>query len=726
MATAPLPADIAAAMRYGQQTQQAIRRSQYLTDALKTMSAEGGKNIQSGGELASKLLAQAVLQYGSRKADKATLGALKTDQDSETANLLAGFSKPSPAPPPSIPPQVQPAPQPAPVAAAPLPPVQPQPMATPGGQVDPQTDAMVRTVWGEARGEDPTGQAAVASVILNRSRKSGKSPMDVVMEKGQFEPWGNPQTRAELQNLSPQDPRYQSILANIAPALQGQDVTGGADHFYSPTAQSAAGRPPPKWDNGSGVDHGRHRFFSLGYGGQGAHQRGQVPPPPVPTDAQIAAAPVEAPPNVPPFQVAMNGQIQPDMIPPSAPSPSGAGAPPGPMSPPQAAGPGAPQWPNWQPSQDELGYLQGLLSDPRTHDQGATLARQWTLKATQPAESQIVQMNGVSFYVSKTPGEGGQPVMIPVPQQAMTQQQTAQQASLQSAPQGLNVQRDPFGNLKDAPGAPPPGYNATPEGLAPIRGGPQDPMRPQTPQAGFQYGQGGRQSFIPGGSADPAGGANIVTNEGKLRDDYETQVKGYRAAREGYQKVIQAAGDNTPAGSLSMVFGFMKTLDPTSTVREGEQASVQNSGTIDQSVVNLYNKLLTGDASLTPQQRAQFAETARRQFSVYENGAQAVNQRYTDLAKSYGFDPGRVVQNFAPIEPFKVPGAQDSSGRPEHWSAKLPPAQLRAAQQFKGATAPGGDKTNPLLVQSPVQYQALKPGQWFIDDDGSVVQKGAR
>ena len=52
------PTDYAAALRYGPQTTNVMRRSQYLADALKAMSESGGKNIQSGGELATKLVAK--------------------------------------------------------------------------------------------------------------------------------------------------------------------------------------------------------------------------------------------------------------------------------------------------------------------------------------------------------------------------------------------------------------------------------------------------------------------------------------------------------------------------------------------------------------------------------------------------------------------------------------------------------------------------------------------
>lgn len=131
--------------------------------------------------------------------------------------------------------------------------------------VDPNIDKLVRTVYGEAANQGASGHQAVAAVIRNRALGSGREFGDVVTEKGQFEPWSDPKAKARMLALAEDDPAYQTILANVRPVLDGDvDPTEGADHFYSPKAQTALGRAKPAWDNGTGRDIGDHRFFRLG------------------------------------------------------------------------------------------------------------------------------------------------------------------------------------------------------------------------------------------------------------------------------------------------------------------------------------------------------------------------------------------------------------------------------------------------------------------------------
>lgn len=150
--------------------------------------------------------------------------------------------------------------------AAPVAPVSQAALAPPGGNVPANLsddDLLVRTAWGESRGETPLGQQAVAAVIRNRARAGGQSIRDVVLAPNQFEPWNNPQTREQMLKLDPNSPEYQTIAQSVLNTQN--DPTGGATHFYSPKAQEALGRPAPAWAAGQGTDIGNHRFYNLPY-----------------------------------------------------------------------------------------------------------------------------------------------------------------------------------------------------------------------------------------------------------------------------------------------------------------------------------------------------------------------------------------------------------------------------------------------------------------------------
>jgi hypothetical protein len=71
---------------------------------------------------------------------------------------------------------------------------------------------------------------------------------------------------------------------------------------------------------------------------------------------------------------------------------------------------------------------------------------------------------------------------------------------------------------------------------------------------------------------------------------------------------------DSAAGDISLIFAFMKMLDPGSTVREGEFATAQNSGSVNENVWAAYNKAVTGER-LVPSRRADFKNQAKAIFA---------------------------------------------------------------------------------------------------------------
>lgn len=103
-------------------------------------------------------------------------------------------------------------------------------------------------------------------------------------------------------------------------------------------------------------------------------------------------------------------------------------------------------------------------------------------------------------------------------------------------------------------------------------------------------------------------------------------VKDYNDIKNNYSKIV-ASSDGTAAWDLSMIFAYMKLLDPGSVVREWEFANAQNAAWIPDRVKNLYNKALKW-TRLTDAQRKEFINTAGKVYDSY-------TEQYNQLLEQY-------------------------------------------------------------------------------------------
>ena len=85
---------------------------------------------------------------------------------------------------------------------------------------------------------------------------------------------------------------------------------------------------------------------------------------------------------------------------------------------------------------------------------------------------------------------------------------------------------------------------------------------------------------------------------------------------------------------MSMIFAYMKMLDPTSVVREGEQAQARGTGDAFTTAANLYNKLLNDGGSLQDAQRRSFRNAAFRLYEQKTIGLDDLNTRFQAEADS--------------------------------------------------------------------------------------------
>lgn len=131
-----------------------------------------------------------------------------------------------------------------------------------------------------------------------------------------------------------------------------------------------------------------------------------------------------------------------------------------------------------------------------------------------------------------------------------------------------------------------------------------------------------------------------------LRDDWRTEPSVKRAETIADQtRIVQAAAKNPDAaGDLSLIFAYMRVLDPTSVVREREFANAQNAAGVPDRIRNIYNNLLKGQR-LNEAQREQFVSRSLEIAKQSDISLQRQVNRYTKIANKYGIDPEMVIDN---------------------------------------------------------------------------------
>jgi len=140
-------------------------------------------------------------------------------------------------------------------------------------------------------------------------------------------------------------------------------------------------------------------------------------------------------------------------------------------------------------------------------------------------------------------------------------------------------------------------------------------------------------------------GKSAMEAEQKLRKEYDARSKNYREARTGYSRVISAGTAKAPTGAddIALIFGFMKTVDPGSVVRESEFSLAQDTGAAPEKAKAFINRVARGER-LTPTMRRYFVEAAGRQFAGIQEPQRNLEERYKQIAESYSLNPSRVVQ----------------------------------------------------------------------------------
>lgn len=159
-----------------------------------------------------------------------------------------------------------------------------------------------------------------------------------------------------------------------------------------------------------------------------------------------------------------------------------------------------------------------------------------------------------------------------------------------------------------------------------------------------------KQWIEPPQGAGPS--QKTIDTEHKLRAEYtgNPDVKNYQIVRSAYQNVQNAAKDPSAAGDLSMIFAYMKILDPNSVVREQEFANAQNAAGVPDRIRNVYNRIMSGER-LNDTQRQDFINQATKLHDTSMRQYQSVRQQMGTIAGGAKARPDQVMVDFGAVQP---------------------------------------------------------------------------
>src|SRR3990167_233570 len=134
-----------------------------------------------------------------------------------------------------------------------------------------------------------------------------------------------------------------------------------------------------------------------------------------------------------------------------------------------------------------------------------------------------------------------------------------------------------------------------------------------------------------------------------LRKEFNSEAKnlGFKEVQSSWQKVSNA--NKTGAGDLSIVYSFIKALDPTTAVREGEIDLTKAAESIPNRFIKAYQRAKEGKVISNELRNEMINEVG----SIYNEKAkqqQQLNAFYTGLATDMGVSPKDVIGGVGEIK----------------------------------------------------------------------------
>ena len=143
-----------------------------------------------------------------------------------------------------------------------------------------------------------------------------------------------------------------------------------------------------------------------------------------------------------------------------------------------------------------------------------------------------------------------------------------------------------------------------------------------------------------------------------LSDRWEKNkfTMGTRDVTASYNRIAKISPENSsPIDDMGAIFDLMKALDPSSVVRESEQAMAIGARSYGD-VVSYFGSIMSGERKLTPGQVRNIQKFAKRLHDSRIQEQKKVDAGFLQKAESYGLNPANVVQKISENHAVKWKG----------------------------------------------------------------------
>lgn len=208
----------------------------------------------------------------------------------------------------------------------------------------------------------------------------------------------------------------------------------------------------------------------------------------------------------------------------------------------------------------------------------------------------------------------------------------------------------------------------------------------------------GRREQILGPQQKGLDANQIATQEAELRKEYlgNEAVKGFNQAQRSFTTMtdlVKRANESKPGAGVNdtaLVFAFFKTIDPASTVREGEFASVASSMGLSEQVVTALQRV-DGKGFLTPDVRAELARVAETYLDKQYGDVERLGAAYRGIAEQRKLNGANVT-----VDP------RSPETRMRYEVRRITPEQIMQSKDAEQL------KRLPLELLTPEQRQAVR------------------